>query len=52
MKIPFEDKRAQEVNQLIFETIYHAAMETSMELAKEHGPYETFAGSPLSKGKF
>ena len=52
MKIPFEDKRAQEVNQLIFETIYHAAMETSMELAKEHGPYETFQGSPLSKGKF
>jgi ribonucleoside-diphosphate reductase alpha chain len=37
---------------LIFETIYHAAMETSMELAKEEGPYQTFKGSPLSQGKF
>jgi len=35
MRIAFEDKRALEVNELIFETIYHAAMETSMELAKE-----------------
>lgn len=42
MKIPFEDKRAIEVNELIFETMYHAAMETSMELAKVDGPYETF----------
>lgn len=52
MKIPFEDKRALEVNELIHETIYHAAMETSMELAKLAGPYETFQGSPLSQGKF
>ena len=37
---------------LIFETIYHASMEASMELAKEHGHYETFKGSPLSQGKF
>jgi ribonucleotide reductase alpha subunit len=52
MKISFEDKRAIEVNDLIFETIYHAAMETSMELAKMEGPYESFPGSPLSQGKF
>lgn len=52
MKIPFEDPRALEVNTLIFETIYHAAMETSMELAKTEGPYSTFKGSPLSEGKF
>jgi ribonucleotide reductase alpha subunit len=52
MKISFEDKRAIEVNDLIFETIYHAAMETSMELAKLEGPYESFPGSPLSQGKF
>lgn len=52
MKIPFEDPRALEVNTLIFETIYHAAMETSMEIAKVEGPYETFKGSPLSQGKF
>ena len=42
MRIPFEDKRALEVNELIFETIYHGAMESSMELAKIEGPYSTF----------
>jgi ribonucleoside-diphosphate reductase alpha chain len=52
MKIPFEDKRASELNQMIFETLYHGAMEASMELAKINGPYETFKGSPLSEGKF
>lgn len=52
MKISFEDPRALEFNDLIFETIYHASMETSIEIAKEDGPYETFKGSPLSKGKF
>lgn len=52
MKISFEDPRAIKVNELIHETIYHAAMETSMELAKVNGPYESFPGSPLSKGKF
>ena len=36
----------------MFETIYHAAMQTSMEIAKIEGPYETFKGSPLSEGKF
>jgi ribonucleoside-diphosphate reductase subunit M1 len=48
MKIPFEDKRAQELNALIFETIYHASMTASVELAKLEGHYETFKGSPLS----
>lgn len=52
MKISFEDPRAIEVNALIFETIYHAAMETSFELAQKDGPYESFPGSPLSQGKF
>jgi ribonucleoside-diphosphate reductase alpha chain len=52
MGIPFEDPRALDVNSKIFETIYHAAMETSMELAKEEGPYSSFKGSPLSEGKF
>lgn len=53
MRVPFEDDKAALINQMIFETIYHAAMETSMELAKEQGkPYETFQGSPLSKGQF
>ena len=48
MKISFEDPKAVEFNDLIFETIYHASMETSMEIAKEDGPYESFKGSPLS----
>lgn len=52
MSIPYEDPRALEVNTLIFETIYHAAMEASIEIAKEEGHYETFKGSPLSEGKF
>lgn len=52
MGIAFEDPEAAKVNAFIFETIYHAAMETSMELAQQDGPYETFKGSPLSQGKF
>ena len=42
LKIPFEDPRALELNEQIFETIYHAAMLMSMEMAKIEGPYETF----------
>ena len=52
MSISFESEDAVDINTKIFETIYHAAMETSMELAKAEGPYSTFKGSPLSKGKF
>jgi len=50
--ISFEDPKAEDLTKQIFETIYHSAMETSMEIAKEEGPYETFKGSPLSEGKF
>ena len=32
--------------------MYYASIEASVELAKKHGPYETFKGSPLSHGKF
>lgn len=52
MKVAFEDERAEQVNAEIFETIYHGAMEMSVELAKKEGHYETFKGSPLSQGKF
>jgi ribonucleoside-diphosphate reductase alpha subunit len=52
MNIPFHSEEAIEVNKLIFETMYHAAVQQSMELAKELGPYDTFQGSPLSMGKF
>ena len=50
--LAFESDAALKVNQMIFETIYHAAMETSMEIAQVEGHYETFPGSPLSEGKF
>ena len=50
--LAFESDAALKVNQLIFETIYHAAMETSMEIAQVEGHYESFPGSPLSEGKF
>lgn len=52
LKMAFESEQAQKLNREIFETIYFAAMETSMEMAIEEGPYETFKGSPVSKGVF
>ena len=50
MKYSFESNEARELNRKIFEHIYFAALEMSNELAKEFGPYETFKGSPFSKG--
>lgn len=52
MRMPFDSDEARRLNEDIFETIYFAAMEASMELAKQDGPYETFKGSPASKGIF
>jgi len=48
--IPFSSDDAKTTNIQIFETIYHAAVEQSCEIAEVEGPYETFAGSPASKG--
>lgn len=50
MRLPYASEEAQEVNKLIFETIYYAALKSSCKVAKELGPYETFEGSPVSKG--
>jgi ribonucleoside-diphosphate reductase alpha chain len=50
MNYAFASSEAKELNKQIFETMYHAALESSVELAKLHGPYETFQGSPASKG--
>lgn len=52
MRMPFESEEARTLNREIFETIYYAAMTASKDLAKIHGPYESYAGSPLSKGIF
>ncbi|MDF2456001.1 MAG: nrdA [Cytophagaceae bacterium] len=52
MRMPFDSPEAAGMNKDIFETIYYAAMTASMDLAKKLGPYETFKGSPVSKGIF
>jgi len=52
MRLPFESPEAKALNRDVFETIYFASMTASKDLAKEHGPYETYAGSPVSKGVF
>lgn len=35
LHIPFESDEAKEINKNIYETIYHAALETSMEISKK-----------------
>ena len=49
-RFPFDSDEADKLNNKIFETMYHAAIETSCELAQEKGKYQTFDGSPASKG--
>jgi len=50
MDIPFHSEEAKMVNKLIFETIYHASLERSNEIAISQGSYSSFKGSPASKG--
>lgn len=50
MRLPFDSDGARVVNRDIFETIYFAALTASNDLAKIHGPYSTYEGSPVSKG--
>ncbi len=52
LRLPFESDAAKQLNKEVFETIYFAAMTASKDLAIKEGPYETFAGSPVSKGIF
>ena len=52
MRFPFESEEARQLNREIFETIYYAAMTASKDQAKEFGAYETYEGSPVSKGEF
>ena len=52
LRLPFDSDEAKRLNEDIFETIYFAAMETSMELAMIDGTYETYEGSPTSEGEF
>ena len=50
MRYPFDSEEAKKLNIHIFETIYHAALTASCQLAKEEGTYETYEGSPVSQG--
>jgi len=50
MRYPFESPEARDLNKKIFETIYFASLTASCELAKRDGPYDTYQGSPVSKG--
>ena len=52
LRMPYESEQARVLNREIFETIYFAAMTASKDLAKQEGAYETYAGSPVSKGFF
>ena len=52
MGLPFESPEARALNREVFETIYYASMTASKDLAKLNGPYETYEGSPVSKGIF
>ncbi len=50
MNIPFHSDSAKDINKKVFETMYHAALEQSCDLAVTDGPYDTFQGSPASQG--
>jgi ribonucleoside-diphosphate reductase alpha chain len=52
LRYPFESEEAKTLNKEIFETIYYAAMTASKDLAIQDGAYETYEGSPVSKGVF
>jgi ribonucleoside-diphosphate reductase alpha subunit len=50
LRMTFGSEESRKLNIDIFETIYHASLESSCELAEMYGPYSTFKGSPFSKG--
>ena len=50
MRHAFDSDEARTLNKEIFETLYYAACTASKDLAKIDGAYETFEGSPASKG--
>ncbi|THX95805.1 hypothetical protein D6D08_01103 [Aureobasidium pullulans] len=51
LRMPFDSPEARQLNIQIFETIYHAALTASCDLAEKLGPYETYPGSPVFKGE-
>jgi len=51
LKLNWETPEAYTLNKQIFAHMYYAALQQSMLIAKEEGPYETFKGSPASLGQ-
>jgi ribonucleoside-diphosphate reductase alpha chain len=52
LRMPFTSDEAKALNKEIFETLYFAALTASKDMAKAEGPYESYKGSPISKGEF
>ena len=52
LRLPFTSDEAKKLNQEIFETLYFAALTASVEEAIKDGPYQSYEGSPMSKGEF
>jgi len=52
LRLPFTSDEAKKLNQEIFETLYFAAVTSSMEEAKTDKPYQSYKGSPISEGEF
>ena len=50
MRMPFDSPEAKQLNIDIFEAVYFASLTASCALAQTEGPYETYQGSPMSKG--
>ncbi|AKC91630.1 rr1 [Lambdina fiscellaria nucleopolyhedrovirus] len=50
LRLPYESQEARMLNIKIAETVYYGALEASCQLARELGTYESYAGSPASRG--
>ena len=50
LKYPFTSDEAKKLNKEIFETIYFSALNASKDLAMHEGTYDSYDGSPISKG--
>ena len=48
MRVEFESKEAELINEKIFESIYFGAVSASVDLAEKYGHYQTYPGSPTS----
>ncbi len=52
MGYPFDSPEARRLNKEIFETLYFAGLSESNAIAAKDGHYESYEGSPISKGEF